>query len=140
MRINNLFIIPITLFFFLPFFFNLLKLLFLLYLFCKLLQSLLLQNQWSSISLIVCLTIPIITVYLSTVEKSTMHRINTTLSIFLFFEFYFDDSFRMCFIKSYSLNFANFWNLFSNILFDWLKILFVAGLLDIEHVLHYNNF
>ena len=116
MTINYLLIL------FLSLLFNLFKFLLLSFTFfqliSKLLKSFLLQLHRSCISFIVSLSIPIITLYLSSIEKSTIHDRYAALCIFFSFEFYLNYTIRMSFIESYSLYLALSCNLICNIFFN----------------------
>lgn len=99
-----------------------------LQLICKFTQSFFLVNNRGSISFVVSLSIPIITVYFSTIKKSAVHQRNTLLGIFLFFELDLNDPIWMRFIKSDSVNFTNSTYLISDIVFYRGKILLIIHL------------
>lgn len=76
-------------------------------LFCELVQSLVFKLDFTIIMFEVSFTIPIFTNYLSAVEVSAMHDGDAHFSIFIFSELDLDNTFRMCFIESDTLYFAN---------------------------------
>lgn len=83
----------------------------------ELFQALLLQHQRRSISLVVCLSVPVIAFNFSIIEKPSIQSKYAGLCVFLFFKFNFNYSLRVGLIEPNPLDFSYFRQLICDFFF-----------------------
>ena len=103
-------------------------------------EPLLLELKGRSVSFEVCFSIPVVALYLFSINFFSVHCIHTCFCIFLFYKFDLNNSIWVGLIKSYSFYLTYLTYFLWYFLFYSLQVLIIISFLYIYDVLENNNF